>query len=110
MAPITYLGELRAFAFNYCPAGWAAADGSQVRIIDNQPLMALLGITYGGNGATTFALPDLRSRAPMGAGPNNPQGTVQSAPSNGPPQRFLTVTWCIAVQGTYPTRASARRR
>lgn len=57
-----YLGELRWVAFNFPPKGWALANGQLLPINQNMPLFSLFGTTYGGNGQTTFALPDLRSR------------------------------------------------
>ena len=67
----TILGEVRRFAGNFVPGGWAAADGSLLQISQNQALFSLLGTTYGGNGTSTFALPDLRGRTPIhfGQGP-----------------------------------------
>lgn len=62
-----FLGELRLMSFNFAPKGWAFCDGQLLAISQNQALFALLGTTYGGNGQTTFALPDLRGRAPMHA-------------------------------------------
>ena len=61
------MGEMVAFTGASTPAGWALADGSLLAIADNQPLFALLGTTYGGDGQTDFALPDLRGRVVMGA-------------------------------------------
>ena len=66
-----FLGEIRAFAFSRVPNGWLPCDGRQLQIQPNVALFALLGIRYGGDGKTTFNLPDLRGRAPIGAG----QGT-----------------------------------
>ena len=65
-----FLGELRIFSFNFAPKGWALCNGQFLPINQNQALFALLGTTYGGNGQTTFALPDLRGRVPnhFGAG------------------------------------------
>jgi microcystin-dependent protein len=60
-----YLGEIRMFGGNYAPVGWAVCDGSVVSISQNEALYSLLGTTYGGDGVTTFAVPDLRGRAPM---------------------------------------------
>jgi len=62
-----YLGEVMAFAGNFVPSGWALANGQLLPINQNQALFALLGTTYGGNGVTTFALPDLRDRIVIGA-------------------------------------------
>lgn len=63
-----YLAEIRLFATNFAPKGWALCAGQTMPINQNQALFALLGTTYGGNGQTTFALPDLRGRALMHAG------------------------------------------
>ncbi len=76
-----YLGELRAFGFNFCPVGWASANGALLSISANAALFALLGTTYGGNGTQTFGLPNLQSRAPYGSGqgpglPNYPLGAL----------------------------------
>ena len=66
-----YLAEIRIFAGNFAPTGWAFCDGQILSISQNTALFSLLGTTYGGDGRTTFALPDLRGRAPvhMGQGP-----------------------------------------
>jgi microcystin-dependent protein len=66
-----YIGEIRMFGGNFAPAGWAFCDGSLIAISENDALFALIGTTYGGDGQSTFALPDLRSRVPvhMGTGP-----------------------------------------
>lgn len=63
-----FLGEIRMTSFQYPPRGWARCDGQVLAISQNQALFALLGTNYGGNGITTFALPDLRGRSPMHAG------------------------------------------
>jgi microcystin-dependent protein len=63
-----YLGEIKMFAGNFAPVGWALCDGSLLPISQNTALFSLLGTTYGGNGTTTFALPDLRGRFPMHPG------------------------------------------
>jgi microcystin-dependent protein len=63
-----FLGELRLFPFNFAPRGWAFCNGQILSIAQNTALFALLGTTYGGNGQTTFALPDLRGRVPISAG------------------------------------------
>ncbi len=66
-----YVGEIRIFAGNYAPEGWNMCDGSLLSISQYQLLFSLIGTTYGGNGTTTFALPDFRGRLPVGQG----QGT-----------------------------------
>jgi len=75
------LGQIMLFAGNFAPKGWAFCDGSLLRISYNTPLFSILGTTYGGDGETDFALPDLRSHAPV-SGAN----------------------YIIAVQGSFPAR------
>jgi len=65
----SYYGEIRMFAGNFAPAGWAFCDGAVLPISENETLFNLIGTTYGGDGQTTFALPDLRGRVPVHAGP-----------------------------------------
>ena len=60
-----FLSEIRIFSFNFAPKGWALCNGQFLPINQNQALFALLGTTYGGNGQTTFALPNLRGRLPI---------------------------------------------
>jgi microcystin-dependent protein len=69
-----FLGEIRPFAFGFTPNGWLPCEGQVLSIAQNQALFALLGITYGGNGTTTFALPDLRGRTPLHVSPSHPLG------------------------------------
>ena len=63
-----FLGELKLMSFNFPPKGWALCNGQFLPINQNQALFALLGTMYGGNGQTTFALPDLRGRVPVHVG------------------------------------------
>jgi microcystin-dependent protein len=63
-----FIGEIRPIAFNYPPRFWAFCSGQLLPIAQNQALFSLLGTTYGGNGQTTFALPDLRGRVPISSG------------------------------------------
>ncbi len=63
-----FIGEIRMFGGNFAPAGWAFCEGALQPISENDALFTLIGTTYGGNGQTTFALPDLRGRAPMHVG------------------------------------------
>jgi microcystin-dependent protein len=166
-----YMGELRMFGFGWPPKGWALCDGAFYPINQNQALFSLLGTTYGGNGQTTFALPDLRGRVPLhssaipqganvghetvtlaqsqmpahthrviadttqapAADGNMPSpsrrlaasspGDVYGAARNLAPmdpgfvsnvggsqphsnmQPFLTLSWCIAMQGIFPSRS-----
>jgi microcystin-dependent protein len=60
-----FLAEIRLFSFNFVPKGWAMCNGQLLPINQNQALFSLLGTTYGGNGQTNFALPDLRGRVPI---------------------------------------------
>jgi microcystin-dependent protein len=63
-----FLGEVRMVSFGFAPRGWALCNGQLLQIAQNSALFSLLGTTYGGNGTTTFALPDLRGRTPLHAG------------------------------------------
>jgi len=63
-----YIGEIRMFGGTFAPVNWAFCDGSLLPIADNEVLFQLIGTTYGGDGETTFALPDLRSRVPIHQG------------------------------------------
>lgn len=91
-----FIGEIRPFAFNYAPYGWATCDGQIMQIQQNTALFSLLGTYFGGDGRTTFGLPNLSGRAPLdaGAGPGlTPRtlaqtvgdATVSLAGSNFPP-------------------------
>lgn len=66
-----FLGEIRAFPYTFAPVGWAACDGALMTIQQNSALFSLIGTSYGGDGRTTFALPDLQGRVPMGWGEGN---------------------------------------
>ncbi len=68
MANSAYIGEVRNFAFTYAPKNWAQCNGQLLSVNQNQALFAILGTTYGGNGSTTFALPNFQGRVPVHAG------------------------------------------
>jgi microcystin-dependent protein len=70
-----FIGEVRPFACNFAPSGWAFCQGQLLSISQNTALFALLGTFYGGNGTTNFALPDLRGRVPMKFG-TDPSGNI----------------------------------
>lgn len=73
-----YLGEIKIFAGNFAPKGWALCNGQLLPINQNQALFSLLGTTYGGNGTTNFALPDYRGRAAVSAdGTTTTQGAKE---------------------------------
>lgn len=86
-----FIGDVMYVGFTFCPRGWAEANGQLVSISQNTALFALLGTTYGGDGRVTFALPDLRGRAPMhaGAGPGLTPRTLGE--SSGSERVTLTV-------------------
>ncbi|HMC91923.1 MAG TPA: tail fiber protein [Allosphingosinicella sp.] len=66
-----YVGEIRMFAGNFAPAGWMFCEGALLPISENETLFNLIGTTYGGDGQSTFALPDLRGRVPVHQGSAN---------------------------------------
>ncbi len=63
-----FIGEIALYPYNFAPRGWAFCNGQILSIAQNTALFSLLGTTYGGNGQTTFALPDLRGRVPLSSG------------------------------------------
>jgi microcystin-dependent protein len=69
-----FLGEIRPFGFNFVPKGWAQCNGQLLPISQNQALFSLLGTMYGGDGRTTFGLPDLRGRSGMHVSQTHSQG------------------------------------
>ncbi len=71
-----YIGEIRLFSFGFAPTGWATCDGQTLNIAQNTALFSLLGTTFGGNGTTTFNLPDFRGRAIIHRSVGYPQGTA----------------------------------
>lgn len=71
-----FLGEIRAFAFDRIPRDWLPCQGQTLPISQNAALFSLLGTAYGGDGRTTFMLPDLRGQVPMCIGPDNPRGAA----------------------------------
>ncbi len=122
-----FIGEIRIFAGNFAPRGWALCDGQLLAINHNQVLFAVLGTTYGGDGQTTFALPDLRGRVTMHPGQGEglsarrpgerggaevatqlPKGGSRGfspgtiIPAIVPP--FTAINHIIALEGVFPTR------
>jgi microcystin-dependent protein len=76
-----YVGEIKSFAGDFAPDGWAFCHGQLLPINDNQALYDLLGTAYGGDGITTFGLPDLRSRVPVQRNDHYPLGVKSGAES-----------------------------
>jgi microcystin-dependent protein len=76
-----FLSEIRIFSFNFPPRGWAFCNGQFLPINQNQALFALLGTTYGGNGQTTFALPNLQGRASLHEGNGHTLGEAAGSTS-----------------------------
>jgi microcystin-dependent protein len=94
-----YIGEIRMFGGNFAPAGWAFCDGQLMAIAENDVLFNLIGTTYGGDGQSTFALPDLRSRVPLH------QGVGFTIAQNGGTES-VTVTTSQTASHTHPMMAT----
>src|SRR4051794_6937094 len=91
MAAQPYVGEIRMFAGNFPPAGWMFCDGAPLPISEQEVLFQLIGTTYGGDGETTFNLPNLQSRVPIHQGTNSSNGiTYQVGEAAGVEQVTLT--------------------
>jgi microcystin-dependent protein len=111
-----FLGEIRMVGFSFAPVGWALCNGALLQISQYQALFALLGVTFGGDGITTFGLPDLRGRAPvgMGNGPNlTPvtQGELAGSENvNISAQQMPLHTHVLSVAGTETESANAPSR
>ncbi|MEE2879483.1 MAG: tail fiber protein [Pseudomonadota bacterium] len=130
--PDEYLGEIITVGFNFCPRGTMEADGRLLPIAQNTALFSLLGTLYGGDGRTTFALPDLRGRVIVGdeAGPGlthrviGEKGGVENDSANVPVlagdgsnnapgssstgqnmQPYLVMKRCVVTQGMFPSRS-----
>lgn len=89
-----FLSEIRIFSFNFPPKGWAFCNGQFLQINQNQALFSLLGTTYGGNGQTTFALPNLRGRTPIHVGNGHTLGEAAG-------QEAVTLTIANLPQHTH---------
>jgi microcystin-dependent protein len=100
-----YVGEIRMVGFNFAPAGWMTCDGQLLPIAENTTLFQLLGTTYGGDGQSTFALPDLRGRLPMHIGQGVNLSTRTIAESFG--AETVTLTTNQIPNHKHPVWASA---
>ncbi|MFW6077990.1 MAG: phage tail protein [Gemmatimonadota bacterium] len=97
-----YISEIRIMAFDYPPRGWAFCDGTTLSIAQHQALFALLGTTYGGDGRTTFELPDLRGRAPLH---RTTDGSHPQGQSAGAAEVQLTMA-TVPGEHTHPANAA----
>jgi microcystin-dependent protein len=95
-----FVGEIRMFAGNFAPQGWMFCDGSLLPIAENETLFTLIGTTYGGNGETTFALPDFRGRVPVHLSSEHPLGETGGVES-------VTLTQAQLPNHTHLLSASA---
>ena len=86
-----FLGQIQAFGFNFAPRGWARCDGQLLPISQNSALFSLLGTMYGGDGRTTFALPDLRSRSVVHTGNGPGLDNIQQGQKGGNYMEALNV-------------------
>lgn len=86
-----FIGQISMFAGNFAPRGWAFCEGQLLAISSNTALFSILGTTYGGDGRTTFALPDLRGRAPIGAGSGPGLTPIPQGQKSGTESVHLTV-------------------
>lgn len=127
-----FIGQVIMFGGNFAPRGWAFCDGQLLSINQNQSLFSILGTTYGGDGRTTFGLPDLRGRVPLheGTGPGlanyrlgqkggtenvsfkkmptqkgNNKNAAKGNNKTSNMQPYTTVSFIIALTGTYPSRS-----
>ncbi|GAB5348632.1 hypothetical protein TMRO357_02301 [Alteriqipengyuania sp. 357] len=85
------IGTIILFGGNFAPRGWAFCQGQILPISGNDAVFSILGTTYGGNGSTTFALPDLRSRVPVGAGTGTAFSSMQLGEQGGAESHTLTL-------------------
>jgi microcystin-dependent protein len=109
-----YYGEIRLMSFNFAPRGWAQCNGQFLPINQNQALFSLLGTMYGGNGQTTFALPDLRGRTPIMFSSGHTQGeaggqTAHTVTSTEMPAHLHSVNAATAQANATSNTPSATR-
>lgn len=127
-----YIGEVILVGFNFCPRGTIAADGQVLAISQNMALFSLYGTTYGGDGRTTFGMPDLRGRTvvhngvgpglstrrlgqrggsektnsiPLKTGKSDVERQVIDGRSSNNMQPFLTMKYCVVTTGVFPSRS-----
>lgn len=100
-----FVGEIRMFAGNFAPRGWAFCDGQLLAVSQNDALFSLLGTIYGGDGRTTFGLPDLRGRLPIHAGSGPGLSPRRLGAKEGSEKETLTVNQ-MPSHGHGPIRAT----
>jgi microcystin-dependent protein len=101
-----FLGQVMWVGFNFCPTGWAAANGQLLSISQNSALFSLLGTYYGGDGRTTFALPDLRGRTMVHVGQGAGLSNIDQGQSAGAEQQTLSFAQMPAHSHTATTTVS----
>ena len=116
-----FIGEIKMVAFTFAPRGWAECNGQLLSISENTALFSLLGTTYGGDGRTTFGLPDLRGRVPVGVGQGTGLEPVKQGDKTGKKavpvaatkektepdavvQPSIGMRYVICIQGIFPSR------
>jgi microcystin-dependent protein len=114
----SFLGEIKLVGFNFTPRGWAACEGQLLPINQNQALFSLLGTIYGGDGRSTFALPDMRGRVPVGVGKTGDMGTIKQGAISNPAEMAagnnkdsivyvpgnIGMRYIICTAGIFPSR------
>lgn len=113
-----YIGQVILFAGNFAPRGWAFCEGQQLAISNNTSLFAIIGTLYGGDGRSTFFLPDLRGRVPVGAGAGPGRTSYQIGATGGAAavspaadqpgvvvQPVLGMHYIICTEGIFPSRS-----
>jgi len=99
-----FVGEVMAWGGNFAPRGWAFCDGQTLSIAQNQVLFAVIGNAYGGDGRTTFAVPDMRDRVPRGS--STPEGPYRQRP-NGGSDATTVLPWRPATDASDNTQVVA---
>ena len=102
-----FLGQISIFGFNFAPRGWAMCNGQILPIAQNTALFSLLGTTYGGNGQTTFALPNLQSRVPLHFGQGPGLSSYDLGQAAGTENNTLTVNQMPTHNHTFVPRQAA---
>lgn len=102
----SFLGQIQAFGFGFNPVGWLPCDGRLLSIAENEVLYTLIGTTYGGDGISTFGIPDLRGRVPIGMGLGNAPGATQHPLGQKAGHEQMTITTAQMPTHTHVFNAS----